>query len=420
MDRQDIKKVLLIGDYRMVNNYGAKATSEALIDLINRSNPNIMLKTIDFFRVNGIANREEKENRKRAIKGILQRLKILNLVLDLQQKARRKEKPMDNIPLDLDQYQEVLQEVKKGNICKYESDMLEWADVILINGEGNLVKGTDEKGVYRRGGRYLLFIAYLTRQLYQKPCYIINHTVDPQNNTIWKIIRTVYPMMTGIYVREQMSGQLLQQCGVKFSKCVPDALWSHNFEQDSYVRKPKALKKFDERKPYICIGDSSGMYSAYGKTKWNLVEVYTVLIQRLKKIYPRIIFVDGFGRGNADINRVVKKNGIPAVHIENCNYHELYFVLKNAKIFISGRWHTSIISLLAHTPILLWGADSHKTEALYKEIGYKYDFFPLETLPQNIDRIVEESKKICESKHNLVWEKVEELKKRAELNVDML
>ena len=41
--------------------------------------------------------------------------------------------------------------MQKGLCLQYEKRMLEWADIVYINGEGNIVNGTDRYGKYRMG-----------------------------------------------------------------------------------------------------------------------------------------------------------------------------------------------------------------------------------------------------------------------------
>ncbi len=135
--------------------------------------------------------------------------------------------------------------------------------------------------------------------------------------------------------------------------------------------------------------------------KWDVVNTYLRLIQGLQKIVPQIVFVDGYSDSNEKINRVIKKAGIKSVSLVNCNYHQLYNVLSNAELFISGRWHASILCLLGNTPILLWGADSHKTLSLYDLFDYPYRFFEVKALPIHIDDICEEARKILHDKEEV-------------------
>lgn len=429
-----MKKILLVGDLRTAYNYGAIATTESLLDLIDVKIPNAEVKLIDHRSFRGTtpengwpaANYEEalkKDGKKKVLKEFLIKFSKKIGVYHFLKRVYgifKSSATTDNVPTRYDYYELFAKKILNDETWKYEKRLIEWADIVLVNSEGNIVNGTGVDGKYRVGGRYVLFMEYLSKIIMKKPCYVINHTVDPKNRDIKKIIENVYPHLDGVYVREKKSYQILQSWGITNMQYVPDALWSHDFSKDPKVQKPKCLKDFDFDKPYICIGDSSGIQNAYSHVKWDIVEQYTVMINELKKICPNIIFIDGYKGYNKNINDVILKNNIATVNLRTCNYHELYYVLERAEIFISGRWHASIISLLAHTPILLWGSDSHKTEALYDEIDYPYEFFDVAALPLNIDRIVNEAKKIMQDKHDIQWELVEKLKKESLRNVDML
>ena len=425
------KNVLLVGDLRVVENYGAVATTEALIEMLNE-HKDIDIKTIDYRSMMNntpdegwkqdvddfIAN--ENQGAKFQTKKILKRIHIYEFIKKIVKPFRKKVDEIDYIPARYDMYENVVKEIKNGVIWKYEKKMIEWSDLVLINAEGNIVNGTNEKGIYRRGGRYLLFFAYVANRIYGKECYIINHTVDPGNRDIKNIIKNIYPLLDGVYVREKKSYQKIIHWGIKNCKYVPDALWAHDFKLDSKTIMPLCIKNIDFDKPYICIGDSSGLENAYTKVKWDIVKVYSSLIKQIQNVCTQIVFIDGYNGANNSINEVIKCNNLPVVKMQNCNYHQLYCILENADIFISGRWHASIISLMAHTPILLWGADSHKTEALYGEIEYKYEFFDIDALPLNIDRIVDEMKKIINDSHEEEWRIVDRLKLEAKNNVEMI
>ena len=87
------------------------------------------------------------------------------------------------------------------------------------------------------------------------------------------------------------------------------------------------------------MGDSSGIKNAYNQVKWDVFQVLSEIVDRLRGITPQIIFVDGYSGGNEDINELVKKKRLGRVNLNNCNYHDLYHVLEGASLFISGRGH---------------------------------------------------------------------------------
>ena len=431
------KKILFIGDLRTAYNYGAIATSEALLDLIIKVADNAELKCIDHRSFYGrtpaagyphIAFDENiripKSSAKNTLAGVLKTIHLYNAAKLFKEKLQRNTLKDPNcvatLPYRFDQFKKYADLVKQGKNLPFEKSVIKWADVVIINAEGSIVNGTDKDGYYRFEGRYVLFTAYLSKIVFNKPTYIINHTVDPKNRNVLKMLQKIYPQLDGIYVREKLSLKYLKDIGITNGQYIPDALWSHNFEEDAFVKKPSSLADFNFTQKYVCLGDSSGIVSKYSHVKWNIKKVYSRLIEELKKYYDEVLFIDGYSMGNDEINSVIKKNHIRRVSLNDCNYHELYYVLKHAQLFISGRWHASIISLMAHTPILLWGSDSHKTEALYKEVDYPYEFFDIATLPINIDRVVDEAKRISLDNHVKIWDKVAEIESASFDNVKML
>lgn len=388
------KNVLFVGDLRPVNNYGAVATTEMLLKLLQDENLNVNYKLIDFRSlynptpVDGF----KTESKPCVLKCIVKKLLPTSLIKRIRNNYIGNQNN-DFVPYKLSQYEDYYCQMNDGKILQYEKKLLEWADIIFINGEGNIVNGTDKFGKYRMGARYLLFMAWVGKIKFNLPTFIVNHTVDPNNYNAFEIIENVYPKLDKVLVRETLSLPLLEQHNVKNAEFVADALFTYKPAED-WQPSEKLSRQIDFSKPYICIGDSSGIRNAYNQVKWNVVDVFSEIIDKIKQIIPQVIFVDGYNGGNEDINRVIRKNKIGYVNFDNCDYHDLYQVLKRAKLFISGRWHASILCVLANTPILSWGADSHKTKSLYTLLEYPYRFFEVSTLPTNIPEMIDESRNI--------------------------
>ncbi len=424
-----MKNILLIGDLRTAFNYGAIATSQSLINLINKRVDQEHFRTIEFrsfyhetpaqgWKDIGITNNSPLKS---IAKACLRKIGLLDRVKAFRSKSTNHESY--HVPIRYADFESFSNAVLNGSRLPYEKNMLEWADIVLINSEGNIVNGTDKNGVYRAGGLYVLFMAYFSKVVMGKPCYIINHTVDPANRDVQEMIKQIYPLMDGIYVREKLSFELLKNWGIENHRYVPDALFTYDFNDNNEEAdfRAKWKNKIDFNKPYICLGDSSGIKNRYNHVKWDVVKTYDRLINELRKnVCQQIVFIDGYNGSNDDIQRVINKNGLVQVNLNNCSFQELYSVLKHSKIFISGRWHASIISLKAHTPILCFGSDSHKTEALYHEIDWPFYFFDTKSIPINVERICKVAKDILKYDCTDVWAMVDRLAVMAEKNVDML
>ena len=427
-----MKNVLLIGDLRtMINNYGACATSELLINGLKSCDIN--LKCIDArsmwnetpkdgwetdtveYAKQCLLDSEKNEKRSR----LRHFVKSIPIIYYLN--SKRKENRKIFIPYDYSQYKEYADRVINGEKMIYEKKLIDNADIVLINSEGNIVKGTDSNGYYRLGGLYVLFIAYLSKVVLNKPTYIINHGVDPGNRDIIDIIKNVYPLLDGVFVRENLSIDLLRKWGVTNTKFVADALFLYNKTKIEAHHCDVYLSQRDYSKKLVCIGDSSGMKSPYNKVGWDVIDFYKKLINKYQENGYQVAFVDGFNGLNYDVNEIVKQTKCIHLKMLNCSFEELYKVFEEAEIYVSGRWHTSILAVQAGTPIILWGADSHKTEALYDLLDYKMRFFEVASLPLHIDDIFKESlKAINEFKKDEMSDKVKLLSDSAEYNYKII
>lgn len=393
------KKLLLIGDYTPTGNYGAIATSEALKKEIFRLSDDFEIKIIDSRSIhkptpiNGwpSPHHPEKISTKKKIFRTLRRTRFVPKIYRrfFGQKFR------EDIPYNYKQYPKFAEKMASGQILTYEKRLLDWADYVVINGEGNLVHGTDRKGRYRIGGLYILFLAYYAKFHAKKYCAILNHSVDPDNADAEDIIKNTYPHLDKVFVREPCSDELLKKWHIP-SKIVPDILFTYS--EPMIELNPNLKERLPLNKPYVCIGDSSGLKSLYNKVQWDISKTYSKLIQGVRDLGYEIIFVDGFRGSFREINQVIKEQKAYSVNLNNCSFEELFLILKNARAFISGRWHASILALLSGTPVLLWGADSHKTRGLHRFLNYDYKFFEIKDIPQNIDEMVSETKRMLSDK----------------------
>lgn len=420
-----MKNILFVGDLRSAKNYGAIATTEALFKLFEEENIKVNIRNIDFRSlynptpVNGFVPKSKSTFAVSILKFIVPNIIKRYIKYVLQKGSRQKN---DYVPYKFSQYEEYYEKMVAETSFLYEKRLLEWADILYINGEGNIVNGTDRFGKYRMGARYILFIAWVSKVKYNKPTLMVNHTVDPNNYNAFEMVSNIYPYLDVVYVRETLSLSVLEKNGVLNSKFVPDALFSYK-PIANWLPTVELKKQIDFSKPYICIGDSSGIKNAYSQVKWNVAKVLGHIIDELKKITPQVIFVDGYNGTNSDVNKMIACKKIGYVNLKNCSYHDLFYVLKGAQLFISGRWHASILSVLASTPILLWGSDSHKTKSLYTLLDYQYRFFEVSTLPVNIDELIDEAKCILENKEALkrsIKLKVQVYSESAKENVTIL
>lgn len=433
--------VLFIGDLRTAFNYGAVATSDVLLKMVDKAlGEDDQLKIIDhrsFIEETPVEGWPEWKKpgvpKQRTFLGHMKRgvkAAIISFLKEfpffyLQNKKRGRNKATTqatHTPTKWSDYETFYREVMEEKRLPYERALLEWSDIVIVNSEGNVVNGIDRFGRYKEGPRYVLFLEYLAKK-FGKKVAVINHTVDPDSEDGIEMVQNVYPMMDYVAVREPLSIEKLMELGVERSvDYIPDALFSYVPEPE-WKPSEKLKSVIDFSKPYICLGDSSGISSLASTVKWDLFDVFDELVDELRTICPQVVIIDGFSGNLRSLNELVKEKKIPCVNLYNCPYEDLIQVLGKAKCFVSGRWHASIMGLLSGTPFILWGSDSHKTKSLSVIYEYPFRFYNVHTLPLHIKEMGADVKKAVEQESALRAQNMKttiHLRDRALQNINIL
>ena len=419
--RDKMNKLLFVGDFATVGNWGAQGTSTMLKSMVQRRYDGWEVATITYGSFVTDTPRDgwpaPPQARKRTVTARLYtRAKRLLKRVKSHVPQTSPARP-DSVPATAAEFESAARKMLDEEILPYEGRLLKECDLVFINGEGSLVHSSRNAKKYRRSGRYNLFLAYVTKKHLQKPCYIVNHTVDPDHPDAEEMIRLVYPMLDHVAVREPCSARELKRIGFA-GQCavVPDALFT--FQPNPGWTPSEVLKKeIDFERSYICLGDSSATPDVH----WDIAATYQELIIRLMSVCEQVILVDGNSAATHTFSGLAKKMGIGHVTVRKCSYADLYQVFKRSLIYLSGRWHPSILSAMAGTPVLLWSADSHKTKGFLEMFEYPSCLFPIQQLPEMSDEIIAETQRLLDmrdSLHEMLIRKSQQFAKDALQNVE--
>jgi hypothetical protein len=407
MNTQEKRRILLIGDLRPAFNYGAVATCDVLIARIReRLAPDDELRIIDyrsFFTQTPISGFQPwtypvYPKGPLKLRLLLVREKLRATLRSFKRRASgTSNAARDPLPARWKDYPAFSHAVMNGVLFPHEKHLIEWADEVIINSEGNIVNGIEPSGKYRRGARYVLAMAYLAQFVFKKPTSIINFTVDPKNPDAEEIIREIFPHLERVIPREPLSIPELHRIGVtREMKWAPDILFSYQPKVETREHGSSLLGHLNlPLSNYVCLGDSSGLRSLASVVKWDVGSVFATLIERIRsELGKEVVLIDGFNAIHPALNQIASRMNVPKVSLLNCSYESLIEVLSKADLFISGRWHASIMASLNGTPFLLWGSDSHKTRALHVIFESPYRFFHVDSLPIHLDDLMEDAKAI--------------------------
>jgi polysaccharide pyruvyl transferase WcaK-like protein len=310
----------------------------------------------------------------------------------------------DPIPHDVEDLDKYYWEIVNSDYFSAERELLQWCDVVVINGEGNIVNPRPGETSYRRSARYLLALGLAAKKIYKKPVHICNHTVDPRHPQAERLIKELYPLADSVAIREKISLGTLKDLGIDTgTRIVPDALYALN----THPKYGKGESRIKKRVPYICLGDSSGL----PYVPWQIEETYRVMIRKLKKEFSLpVLLVDGGSTVSHKLVAAARAEKVKLVHPMATSWVELKNHFTNSLVYISGRWHPSIMALMEDVPCALWGSDSHKTKALSDELGDSQSYLPLAELDENIESIVRQTAMLIdegEYRREHIREKVE-------------
>ena len=376
-------KILYVGDNRNRVNWGCRATSKALKTLIFENNIHELTGTIDGKEVDGGFTKInfsriisvkwfkiiERRSRKYSI------FRLLHYIILLFGEEQ------DFISEDIDksvaffeknhQYFPKLSQINK-HLGKCEA--------IVINGEGDMIFTSPP----RRNALFYLMLLSLANKRGKLTFYVNAMISDPPNqkrneSTVMSMLK-VFVNCNKITLRDPFSYEILSELDknrtLKF-EYIPDALftWVKYFKDeklsvpiigDSIIPWPENdyyYGKYDFSKPYICISGSS-------LAAWNqeaATEGYIQLVNKLKELEIQMYLVPTCV-GDQFLSKVSRKTDTPIIPVDipivagAC-------ILANSLLFVSGRFHPSILASLNGTPCIFMGSNSHKTHSLQKMLG---------------------------------------------------
>lgn len=397
-------KILYVSDNRVRGNFGCRATSTALSQLV-RQHHEITGVITGRYTNNDLNNLIfckyfpswfypflGKIARKNVIRSILFRLeqRVCHLF-----SSHYLAGPFDYISLDFESSITNLLECIPANPHLQEFNLNNYEfDAMVVNGEGSFIFSSPEW--HWREAMNLGMLMYWALKL-KKKVYLVNamfsdETISKRNKRMLDIMDNIFARCELVSVREKFSFEYACE-NLPNTKAIiiPDALFTwynlinddHKVENGRYYiphceERDELYEALDFTRPYICVAGSS--YAKMNSNKENTIQVYCNLINLLKKRYEGNIFLVEVCEGDNFLHEVSSATNVPIVSIET-PIVAAGKILANAQVFISGRYHPAILASLGGTPCVFMGSNSHKTLSLQYLLEYEYihEYNPIPT-----------------------------------------
>lgn len=250
-------------------------------------------------------------------------------------------------------------------------------DAVVINGEGTMIFRTPPE----RDSLFINFMLQLASDE-NRPVHFLNamFSVCPFSKENEPLVKTTHRLLAGcasVGCRDAESLDFVRKAVDKQkSFLLPDALftWRSKIQKscelikempDLVVTYPRDrdVAKLDLSRGYICLSGSSGAW----KYHTEYIDAYEQLCVELKKLGLPVVLVET--DDETFMHCVAEKTGLPLVPWQTPIAAGAGLVA-GASVFVTGRFHPSIMASLGGTPAVYMGSNSHKNLTLQKVLEY--------------------------------------------------
>ena len=278
---------------------------------------------------------------------------------------------------------------------------VESADLLIINGEGSMIFTTPS----RLEQRFHLAVMQLAYEAGVPFAYVNALVADPANGArnAATIVATsrLLPKAHLVTTRDPWSQAYLREAAPEVdSVYMPDALFAWQgrvgrgkeaLARPEYLmpfhQRPEQLGVWDFQRPYVCVGGSSEA----AKDPERALVSYRRLLTALPALgYPVVVTVSS--TGDEFLEGLAYELGLPLVPART-NVMVAAEILANAELVVTGRYHPAILAGLGGVPCVLLRADSHKTASVQQMLGYpEIRVFPEQPTDADVESILQQAR----------------------------
>lgn len=253
------------------------------------------------------------------------------------------------------------------------------SDCFVVDGDGDIIFSTPP----RRQTLFLLAMIELAIRL-EKPVFLVNSMISDcpltgRNVSTLASAAHLFAQCRAVFLRDPESLEYVRaEMPEVHASQVPDSLfyWYPRFQPEAsapprdgdfllpHPEKEEYWGKLDFSHPYVCIG--GGALSAWESDK--AAECYGRLIDAVSQLGYRIYLTEN-DSPDSFLQRVAAEKHLGLVPVDApilmCGA-----VLSHARLFISGRYHPSILASLGGTPCIFLGSNAHKMGSLSRVLEY--------------------------------------------------
>lgn len=406
-------KVVYVGDNRNRGNFGCRATSTALAQLIERNHTIVGTVTGKYTN----SDNGQLFFYQHLPKGIYKKLGGFKYWTDLKTGlylfARMIKghhyyfSNFDFIDYNFEKSVKNLIDCIPANPGLKEMDLRQYDfDALVVNGEGSFIFATPAWRECLVEAMLMWWALKLGKKVYYLNGMLSDDPYTLHNTETISAIENIFQQCEIVQVREMQSYEYAKKY-FSTSKLImkPDALFTwYDYINDEYkvtdgryIIGPsgafnETFECYDFTKDYLCIAGSSSVGLA-SKDIEEIISAYVKLVNMVRKEIGLDIYLVEVCEGDKFLCEVAKRTKVKLIPIDTPIISAAK-ILSNAKVFISGRYHPAILASMGGTPCVFMGSNSHKTRSLQELLQYdfvhEYDVLPNE---DEVEKMIGQAKK---------------------------
>ncbi|HEY4969467.1 MAG TPA: polysaccharide pyruvyl transferase family protein [Steroidobacteraceae bacterium] len=252
--------------------------------------------------------------------------------------------------------------------------VLRLCDVMIINAEGSIYDSL-------KHGLMLFAYVRLAKRLGVKVA-LVNHTASFRGGPMAELARETVDDVDDIVVRESISAEewTTKISPLRRYDIAADVAFTTvpmNREElarycasSPHLTPTGASKAFDPSKPYVCVGGSS-VFRRNDRGRIDPYNGYLALCTRLRAEVGQLVVVVADTPDGHLLRPIAEALQLPVAEV-NMPTTAAAGLLANASALVSGRWHPSILATLGGTPCVMIEGNTHKCLALSQLFDFPF------------------------------------------------
>jgi polysaccharide pyruvyl transferase WcaK-like protein len=234
---------------------------------------------------------------------------------------------------------------------------VEWADLIVVNGEGTLHP-------QKQASRWLAALAEIGRS--EKPIWIVNCSVQFVGDSNELLYKSVLERVQRLVVREPVSYRELAGCGLKADLGADCAFCAEPISTET-------LENLVPNQPFAAMTGSAAV------KRWP-IPAQVGIVEHLADLGLKAVYLSSTEEDEHNHRLLSQEIEIPLVTHRELGFREVIELISRSQLLVGGRFHPIVFAAICGTPFVAVESTTPKMAGLVEMLESRDMLFELDDL----------------------------------------